>query len=91
MNNLLYTFSPLKAATFPVSAAAGKKGATLVSVRINSGSQEYDLDVSAEKDKNKDNDMYYASSSKSPYLFTLGNWQVEKLQLNNIDTLVKKQ
>lgn len=86
VNELLNIFSPLRAATYPVGADSKSAGKTICTVKIEAGGKSIELAVYDKKDK----EMNYASSSESPYIFTLGSWQTDKIFIKNINNLTVK-
>ncbi len=82
MNPLLSGFSPLRASAFPetekssLSKPAG-------SLKIKAFNREITVSFH-EQDKDK---KYMATSSESPYVFTLDEWRVKKYLLENIEGL----
>jgi len=83
INNIIHSFGPLRASTFPEKS---DKGNVICTVKLKAAGGDYEFNVYNRKDK----EMYYASSPSSPYLFTLGGWQTEKYFIKNIKDLEKK-
>ncbi len=83
INNIVHSFSPLRASTF---AEKPDKGAIVCTVKLKTAGGDYELNIYSKKEK----EMYYASSPSSPYIFTLGGWQTEKYFIKNIKDLEKK-
>lgn len=86
VSNILYTFSPLRAVTYPENKKQNELGRPYASAVIRSGGVDYDVKIFSGKEK----EYNYAISSKSQYIFTMGDWQTEKLVIKNIKDLVKK-
>jgi len=84
INNIIHSFSPLRASTFPDKA---DKGNVVCTIKLKTAVGDYELYVYSKKEK----EMYYASSPSSPYIFTLGGWQTEKYFIKNIKDLEKKK
>lgn len=84
INNIIHSFSPLRASTF---AEKPEKGSVVCTVKLKSAGAEFELNIYSKKEK----EMYYASSPSSPYIFTLGGWQTEKYFIKNIKDLEKKK
>lgn len=86
VSEFLNLFSPLRAASYPENADRKNSGRILCTVNIEAGGKKTELVIF---DK-KENDMNYAASSESPYIFTLGSWQTEKLYIKSINDLTVK-
>jgi hypothetical protein len=86
ISNILYIFSPLRAVSYPDNKKQNQLGRLYASAVIKSGGVDYDLKVFTGKEK----EFNYAISSQSNYIFTLGDWQTEKLIIKNIKDLMKK-
>ncbi|HOP63460.1 MAG TPA: DUF4340 domain-containing protein [Spirochaetota bacterium] len=84
INNILRSFSPLRAASFPDTPVTGS---ILCTVKINTPGKEYNLKIYSKKEK----EMYFAVSPESPYVFTLGGWQTEKFFIKDIKDFEKKK
>ncbi len=84
INNIVHSFSPLRASTF---AEKPDKGNVVCTVKLKTAGGDYELNIYSKKDK----EMYYASSPSNPYIFTLGGWQTEKYFIKNIKDLEKKK
>ncbi|HOQ13075.1 MAG TPA: DUF4340 domain-containing protein [Spirochaetota bacterium] len=82
INSMLYTFSPLRAAKFYEGEIKEKP---LCIVRIFTGDGEKDLNIY----KGVEKDFYLATSSSSPYNFTIGSWQAQKYMIKSIKDLEK--
>ena len=87
ISNLLYIFSPLRAVSYPEDKKENELGRIYATAVIRSKDAEYDLKIYTLKD---DKENYYAVSSKSQYIFTMGPWQTEKIVIKNINDLMKK-
>ena len=88
INELLNLFSPLRASTYPENTDRKNAGRVLCTVDIEAGNRKVNLVIFDKKDK--DMNMKYAASSESPYIFTMGSWQTEKLFIKNINNLTVK-
>lgn len=86
VNSVLALFSPLRAADYPENTERKNLGIPVCTVKIVNGDKKIELEIYSRKDK----DMYYASSSESKYIFTLGSWQTEKLFIKSITDLAEK-
>ncbi len=86
VSNILYVFSPLRAVTYPENQKQNSLGRLYASATIRAGGTDYDVKIFSGKEK----EYNYAVSSKSQYIFTLGDWQTEKLVIKNIKDLIKK-
>ena len=86
VSNILHVFSPLRAVTYPENKKLNELGRPYASAVIKSGGVDYDLKIFPGKEK----EYNYAVSSKSQYIFTVGDWQTEKLVIKNIKDLMKK-
>lgn len=86
VSTILHIFSPLRAVSYPDNKKQSELGRLYASAVIKSGGVDYDLKVFSGKDK----EYNYALSSKSQYIFTIGDWQTEKLVIKNIKDLMKK-
>jgi hypothetical protein len=83
VNSILALFSPLKAAEFPDNADNEKSGKLICIITIPYSDRKFELEIYS----NKENDMHYAWTSESEYVFTLGSWQTEKLFIKDIYSL----
>ncbi len=86
VNSLLSLFSPLKAAEFPEITDKKVAGKPICTVKLLVADRTVTLDIFSGKSEG----MYYASSSESRYIFTIGSWQAEKLFIKNIKDLAVK-
>jgi uncharacterized protein YkuJ len=83
VNSILALFSPLNAAEFPENADKEKNGKIVCVVTIPYGDKKFELEIYS----SKENDMHYAWTEESEYVFTLGTWQTEKLFIKDIYSL----
>ncbi|PKL19441.1 MAG: hypothetical protein CVV49_01130 [Spirochaetae bacterium HGW-Spirochaetae-5] len=86
VNSILALFSPLKAAEFPENADVEKSGKLVCIVTIPYSDKNFELEIY----NSKENDMHYARTNVSEYVFTLGAWQTEKLFIKDIYSLSVK-
>jgi len=86
ISNMLYIFSPLRAVSLPVDKKENELGKIYATAVIRSEGVEYDVKIYS----GQENGNYYAVSSKSQYIFTMGPWQTEKIVIKNIKDLMKK-
>jgi len=86
INSILAVFSPLRAGEYPENTERKNSGNTLCRVTISSADKKIELEIFSKKNNN----MNYAASSESKYIFTLGSWQTEKLFIKRITDLAVK-
>ncbi|HPS58159.1 MAG TPA: DUF4340 domain-containing protein [Spirochaetota bacterium] len=86
VSSILYVFSPLRAVNYPENKKPDELGRLYASAVIKSGGVDYDVKIFSGREK----EYNYAVSSKSQYIFTMGDWQTEKLVIKNIKDLMKK-
>jgi hypothetical protein len=82
MNSLISNFSPLKAASFTDDKKKSLSRATAV-ITLKAFSKEISLNIYDMDDKKQ----YRATSSESPYVFTLSRWRAQKFFFENIEKL----
>ncbi len=82
LNPLLAGFSPLRASSFPETQKSSL-GKALGSLKIKAFNKMISVDFfKQQKDK-----KYFATSSESPFVFTLDEWRVKKYLIENIEGL----
>jgi len=82
LKSLMRNFSPLKAAAFTDDKKTSLNRAT-ATITIKAFNKEINLKIFNINDKKQ----YRASSSESPYVFTLPQWRAKKFFLENIEKL----
>ena len=87
IDSILAVFSPLKAGEFPEKMVKENLRNKLCTVIIESDDRKIELLIYDKKDQG----MNLASSSESEYVFTLGNWQVNKLFIKDLNGLSVKK
>ncbi|MCL2155138.1 MAG: DUF4340 domain-containing protein [Leptospirales bacterium] len=87
IDSMLAVFSPLKANEFPEKMLKENLKNKLCTVIIESYDRKIELLIYDQKDQG----MNLASSSESEYVFTLGNWQVNKLFIKDLNELSVKK
>ena len=87
IDSILAVFSPLKAAEFPEKTVKENLKNKLCTVTIESNDKKIELLIYEQKEQG----MNLASSSESEYVFTLGNWQVNKLFIKDLNVLSVKK
>ena len=83
IDSILNIFSPLRASEFPEKMTKENLRNKLCTVNIESVDRKIELIIYDKKDQGK----YFASSSESEYVFTLGDWQVKKLLIKDLNGL----
>lgn len=86
INSMLSSFGPLKAETFPegISEKSLKRAACIVKIRA--GGQDIQLNIYG---KTKDGN-FFATSSESPYIFSIGEWTAERFFIEKISEVFVK-
>jgi hypothetical protein len=74
INSMLSTFGSLRADTFPEGISEKSLGRAGTVVKVRTGGRDIELDIYGETGDGK----FYASSSESPYVFTIGKWLAER-------------
>lgn len=86
INSMLSSFGPLKAETFPegISEKSLKNAGSIVKIRA--GGKDIQLNIFG---KTKDGQVI-ATSSESPYVFTIGEWIAERFFIEKISEVFVK-
>ena len=87
IDSLLAVFSPLRASEFPEKIVKENLKNKLCTVNIESDDRKIELTVYDQKDKG----MNLAVSSESDYIFTIGNWQLNRLSIKDLNGLSVKK
>ena len=83
IDSLLAVFSPLRASEFPEKIVKENLKNKLCTVYIEGSDRKIELIIYDKKDKG----MNLASCSESDYVFTIGNWQLNKLSIKDLNGL----
>ena len=83
IDSILKIFSPLKAAKFPEEMTKDNLKNKLCTVNIESADKKIELIIYDKKDQG----MNLAASSESEYVFALGDWQVKKFLIKDLNGL----
>ncbi|MCL1864794.1 MAG: DUF4340 domain-containing protein [Spirochaetes bacterium] len=87
IDSILNIFSPLKAAEFPEKILKENLRDKLCVVNIESDDRKIELLIYDKKDQG----MNLATSPESKYVFTLGDWQINKLFIKDLNGLSIKK
>ena len=85
MNNLVSSFDPLRADTFPEGMTKRKAGKPVASVRLRAYDKNIEFNIYGSAGKAG----YYAASSESEYGFTVGSWLAERFFIKSRKDIVK--
>jgi hypothetical protein len=80
IKEMLYTFDPLKAYSFPdidAKTITGKVASITVTVKDDSSQNKEEISLVIHKEF--ENNRYLCTSSKSPYAFTLDEWRAKRI------------
>ncbi len=86
INSMLSSFDPLKAETFPEGISEKSLKSASCIIKIRAGGRDIQLDIF---DKTKDGKLI-ATSSESPYVFTIGEWIAQRFFIEKINEVFVK-
>jgi len=80
VKEMLFTFDPLKAYSFPdIDAKTITGKVALITVTVKDDSSQNKEEISLIVHKEFENNRYLCTSSKSPYAFTLDEWRAKRI------------
>jgi len=83
INSMLAAFGSLRADTFPEGVSEKSLGRAVAIVKVRTGGRDIELNIFGETGNGK----FYASSSESPYVFTIGQWLAERFFIEKISDI----
>ena len=87
IDSILAVFSPFQASEFPEKIEKVNLKNKLCTANIESNDRNIELIIYDQKDKG----MNLAACSESDYVFTIGNWQLNKLSIKDLNGLSAKK
>lgn len=83
INSMLSAFGSLRADTFPEGVNSKSTGRAIAVVKVRTGGRDVELNIYGKAEDNG----YYAKSSESPYVFTIGEWLAERFFIEKISDI----